>query len=229
VTDATGLQFESLTRTTLSSQVADAISIRIDKGEIAVGAQLPSERSLGESFGVSRVSIREAIQLLMAKGYVEILPGKGTFVIDHEVRKAASLQSWVGGREEELLMMVELRLIVEPGIAALAAEKATPEAVTVLLETARMLSECPRTEISEVDAEFHRQIATMTGNALICELLAASLKSTEPLRERTLQDRDRRLLAARGHVAIAEAIAAGDPTSAHAAMISHLKDAQASL
>lgn len=223
------LEFESLSRTTLSSQMAETISSRIDSGEIASGTKLPSERALCNSFGVSRVSVREAIQLLLAKGYVEVLPGKGTYVVEDRVRKAASLQSWVGGRPLELLMMVELRMIVEPGIAALAAVKATPDAIAALIKTAEALATCPRAEISNVDADFHRQIAEMTGNALICELVGASLTTTDPLRERTLQDHSRRMLAAKGHMAIASAIADGDPEAAHTAMISHLKDAQASL
>lgn len=223
------LEFASLTRTTLSAQVAETISGRIDSGEIASGTKLPSERTLGEAFGVSRVSVREAFQLLLARGYVEVQPGKGTYVVDETVRKAASLQSWVGGREQELLMMVELRMIVEPGIAALAAQKATPEAIAALIEIAEALGTCPRPEISRVDADFHRQIAQMTGNALISELVGASLATTDPLRARTLQDRERRLLAAKGHMAIAKAIADRDPAAAHAAMISHLMDAQASL
>ncbi len=223
------LKFESLERTTLSAQVAETISKRIDAGEIESGTKLPSERQLGEAFGVSRVSVREAIQLLQAKGYVEIRPGKGTFVVEEEIRNAGSLQSWVSGRDRELLMMVELRMIVEPGIAALAAEKATPESANALMETARSLGVCPRAEISQVDAQFHQQIAAMTGNALVSELLAASLETTRPLRERTLQDHERRELATRGHVAVAEAIAMSDPAAARAAMVSHLKDAQSSL
>lgn len=223
------LEFESLARTTLSAQVAETLMGRIDAGEIESGTRLPSERELDEAFGVSRVSVREAIQLLQAKGYVEVRPGKGTFVVSEEIRKAVSLQSWVGGRDQELLMMVELRMIVEPGIAALAAEKATPESAAALMETARALGECPRAIISQVDAQFHRQIAAMTGNALIEELLSASLGTTEPLRKCTLQDRKRRELATRGHVAIAAAIARANPSAAHAAMVSHLRDAQSSL
>jgi GntR family transcriptional repressor for pyruvate dehydrogenase complex len=223
------LEFESLTRTTLSAQVAETIIARIDAGEIASGTKLPSERELCDAFGVSRVSVREAIQLLQARRYVEIHPGKGTYVVDEEVRKAGSLKPWVGGRDRELLLMVELRMVVEPGIAALAAEKATPEAAAALMQTARWLADCPRAESSQVDAQFHRQIADMTQNALIAELLSASLVTTEPLRERTLQDRKRRDLATRGHVAIAEAILRSDPAAAHAAMVSHLKDAESSL
>lgn len=229
MTQSDGLEFDNLTRATLSSQVAEMIMGRIDNDQIEEGTKLPSERALGDAFGVSRVSIREAIQLLQAKGYVEILPGKGTYILSKDVRKAGSLQAWVGGREEELLMMVELRLIVEPGIAALAAKKVTPEAAATLLETAERLSTCACADISEVDASFHRQIAYMTKNSLIAELLGASLKTTERLRDRTLQDGQRRELAAHGHLKIAKAIAKGDATAAHAAMVQHLNDAEASL
>lgn len=223
------LQFDVIPRATLSSQVAETIKARIDSGEIPPRTRLPSERGLSEAFGVSRVAIREAIQLLQAREYVEIRPGKGTFVVDPVVRNASTLQSWVGARDDQLEMMVELRMVVEPGIAALAAEKSCPAAAAELLALAHRLEECAAEDASATDSDFHRMIARITGNDLISELLSACLDRTEPLRMRTLKDAGRRHLAVQGHIAIARAIAAGDPAAARAAMTSHLADARASL
>lgn len=225
----TVLAFEAIPRATLSSRVAETVRERIERGEIAPMTRLPSERELSTAFGVSRVAIREAIQMLQAQGYVEILPGKGTFVVAPEARGASSLRSWVGGRDESLQLMVELRMVVEPGIAAAAAEKIRPDSAEELLRLARLLDEVPPDEVSEADAAFHRLIASITENALIGELVAACLNRTEPLRERTLQDAPRRALAVRGHLAIAKAIAGGNADAARDAMIAHLEDARQSL
>ncbi len=223
------LQFDVIPRATLSSQVAETIKARIDSGEIPPLARLPSERGLSEAFGVSRVAIREAIQLLQAREYVEIRPGKGTFVVDSGIRNASTLQSWVGSRDDLLKMMVELRLVVEPGIAALAAGKSQPEAAAELLSLAHKLDKCSTEDASVADSDFHRMIARITGNDLISELLSTCLDKTQPLRVRTLKDVERRHLAVQGHIAIAKAIADGDPAAASAAMTSHLADALASL
>lgn len=223
------LKFDVIPRATLSSQVAETIRARIDSGDIPPRTRLPSERGLSEAFGVSRVAIREAIQLLQAREYVEIRPGTGTFVVDPAIRNASTLQSWVGARDDQLEMMVELRMVVECGIAALAAEKASPAAAAELLTLARKLEECAPEDAPVADSDFHRMIARTTGNDLISELLSACLDITKPLRVRTLKDAGRRHLAAQGHIAIALAIAAKDPVAARAAMTSHLIDARASL
>lgn len=223
------LGFDELPRVTLSAQVADKIRHRIETKGLEVGERLPSERELSEVFRVSRVAVREAFQLLQAQDYVEIRQGKGAFVVDRQVRQASSLQAWVGQRDDDLVMMIELRMIVEPGVAELAARKVTEEQGRQLLATARSLASCKMSDLSETDALFHRQIAQVTGNALVSELLSTSMDITAPLRTRTLKDRERRDLAAQGHLAIAEAIARNDPQGARDAMVAHLNDARASL
>ena len=126
-------------------------------------------------------------------------------------------------------MMVELRGIVEPGVAKLAAINASKEDAAVLLEKAKLLETCSDKDLSSTDADFHQEIARLTGNELICELVEACLKKSEPLRERTLKDRGRRELAASGHLAIAKAIAEGNSDKAHEAMLKHLDDADKSI
>ncbi|WP_421858091.1 FadR/GntR family transcriptional regulator [Oricola sp.] len=222
-------QFDTLKRAPLSFQVANKIRERIESGEIEPSAQLPSERELSESFSVSRVAIREAIQLLQAQRFVEVRHGKGTYVVEPAVRSASSLDSWIGQREEALRMMVELRKIVEPGIAELAARKATPERAARLIELARRLETAPPETLSQTDADFHREIAAITENTLVDELLRSCLDRTEPLRLRTLRDTSGRDLAASGHLAIAQAIAAGDPDAARLAMEAHMNDALRSI
>ena len=221
--------FETLRRAPLPVQVAGMIRERIESGAIEPETQLQSERKLSETFSVSRVAVREAIQLLQAQRYVDVHHGKGIYVVDPAVRKASSLDSWLSGRDESLSMMVEMRRIVESGIVELAAQKVTAEGAQRLIDLARELETGPLDELSEIDARFHREIAALTENILVIELLATCLERTEPLRMRTLRDAHGRELAARGHLAIAEAIAAGDAAGARKAMEDHMNDAMRSI
>eukprot|EP00752_Nemacystus_decipiens_P019635 g17691.t1 len=221
--------FEPIARASLSSQVADAIRSQIDTGSIAANSRLPSERELAASFQVSRVAVREAIQMLQAKGYVIVRPGKGTFAVSPSERSITYLQDWISGHDDDLRRMVELRMIIEPGVAALAAQRATQQDADELLESARALSTCTQADASRVDAAFHARLALITGNPFITELLNAALDITEELRSRTLKDSERRKLAEIGHLALAEAIATGDEAAARQAMLKHLQDAADSI
>ena len=219
------LEFENLKRAPLSHQVAEEIRRRIDDGDLAPNTLMPSERSLSESFAVSRVTVREATQLLQAQNYLNVVHGKGSYVVEPAIRQESSLNNWMSGRQESLKMMVELRQLVEPAIAALAAEHITPAQTERLFELARRLEQEPTQTVSAVDALFHREIATCTGNTLVGELLDMCLARTEQLRLRTLGNKDGQKLAAAGHMAIARAIASGDAEASRKAMEAHMDDA----
>lgn len=222
-------QFEPIARASLSSQVAQAIKSQIDTGDISPESRLPSERELANSFQVSRVAIREAIQMLQAKGYVVVRPGKGTFAVSPAERSITYLQDWISGHDDDLRKMIELRMIIEPGVAALAAQRASQQDAQDLLASARALSTCSQADASSVDADFHKRLALITANPFITELLNAALEITENLRGRTLKDSGRRELAQQGHLALAQAIASGDANAASQAMLKHLQDAAASI
>jgi len=218
-----------LKRATLPVQAAEAIQAQIESGAIQPNQLLPSERVLAESFDVSRAAIREAIQLLQAKSFVDVRQGKGSFVVDPAKRSASSLATWMGGGSRPLHKMVELRRIIEPGIAELAAQNAKPADARVLVDLAETLGSCDRSDLSSTDAEFHREIARLTGNELVAELLSVALDLSEPLRQQTLRDRGGRRLAAEGHMKIARAIADGSADEARKAMLDHLGDASRSI
>jgi len=227
--DESNPEFASLKRATLPVQAAEAIQVQIEAGAFQPNQLLPSERALAESFNVSRTAIREAIQLLQAKGFVDVRQGKGSFVVDPAKRSASSVATWMGGASRPLQKMVELRRIIEPGIAELAAENASASDVHILIGLAEDLGNCDRSDLSSTDAEFHREIARMTGNELVAELLSAALDLSEPLRQQTLRDRGGRKLAAEGHMKIARAIADGSAEGARKAMLDHLSDASRSI
>src|SRR5512145_1357854 len=109
----------------LADQLVRAMQARIDAGDLAPGARLPTEHALGERFGVSRAVVREAIARLKADGYVETRQGAGAFVADEP--GLASFRLAPDGRVEpdELGQLFELRAAVEVATARLAAGRRT--------------------------------------------------------------------------------------------------------
>lgn len=119
------ITFTKIQSVTTARQVIDQIVQAIRSGHYQVGDRLPSERQLAELLGISRPTLREAITTLATLGVLEIQTGVGTFVrsatIDENLAiRAAELLS----TEESPLHALETRLLLEPGIAALAAERA---------------------------------------------------------------------------------------------------------
>jgi len=116
--------FTKVQTTTTARQVIDQIVEAIRNGDYSTGDRLPSERQLAEMLGISRPTLREAITTLATLGVLEIRTGIGTFVrstsIDENLAyRAADLLT----TEESPLYALEARLLIQPGIAALAAER----------------------------------------------------------------------------------------------------------
>src|SRR3989454_9357 len=122
-------------------QVAEQIEKRILGGELRSGDRLPTERELSEQFHVSRTAVREAMKTLAQRGLVDMRPGRGTIVIDgtsQAMRHSMGLMMKVGqaGSSESL---VEVREIIEPEIAALAAVRATNEQIAGMREAVEVM------------------------------------------------------------------------------------------
>src|SRR5947209_1142112 len=115
--------YEAIQSERLYEKIVEQIERRIWSGELKVGDQLPAERELGDQFHVSRTAVREAVKALREKGLVEVRPGRGTFVTNgtsQAVRDSLGLMMKfsLGNGSREI---VEVREMIEPEIAALAA------------------------------------------------------------------------------------------------------------
>src|SRR6267378_5758298 len=123
---AGGMAVYKLVRTSrLYEQIVQQIEESILKGALKPGDQLPAERELAQRFGVSRTAVREAVKALREKGLVEAYSGRGTFVTDgtsQAIRKSLDLMLRIG-QQEGPKYLAELRQILEPEIAALAAKR----------------------------------------------------------------------------------------------------------
>lgn len=116
--DATG-SFTSIKVVSRSTEVKSQLRRAIESGDYKPGEQLPSERELGEMFGVSRVSVREAIRALEAIGLVEVYQGRGCFVSRGPVdRFPRTLLSWLQLHGTEVIELIKVRAALDALAAA---------------------------------------------------------------------------------------------------------------
>ena len=143
--------FSHLKNKLLAEQVEDQIYHYILDTPIEPGAKLPNEFELGEKFGVGRSTIREAVKLLSSKGIVEVRRGSGTYV----VTTTKGLRS-VKDKNRLALDLVNVRLLLEPGIAAMAARNATEEDIERLRRLCERVDMFPNSEHIEVVGSLSR-------------------------------------------------------------------------
>jgi GntR family transcriptional repressor for pyruvate dehydrogenase complex len=211
----------------LYEQIVSQIEQRIAKGELKVGDQLPAERELAEQFAVSRTAVREAVKALREKGLVEILPGRGTFITNgttDKIRNSLGLfmkfETTKGAAN-----LVEVREILEPEIAAIAATRITDEFITAMRDAVAIMDTAlDNVDVFvEADLDFHLALAEATQNPIIPLLM-------DPIIELLREQRKRTGLVngglARGqyhHKIILDAVIKRDPQAARLAMQNHLK------
>ena len=165
------------TRRSLHGQVAHEIGVRILGGELAPGSLLPSEAALGDQLNVSRTSLREGIKLLTAKGLVESRPKTGTRVLGRD-RWNMFDRDVLGWRLEVLPTativedLFEIRRMIEPSAAALAAERGVSQEIADIQRAydAMVAARADPAVVVGPDLEFHRSILVATQNELLISL-----------------------------------------------------------
>ncbi len=217
----------------LSERVAEHLGRRIVAGRPAPGAALPSEFELCASLGVSRPALREGLRLLAAKGLIVTRRKLGTMVrpqADWNMLDAAVLTWHLAAAPTDAFVtgLFELRRIVEPPVAALAAGRATAPDIATLAAALDDMALCATTAHDPVaaDLRFHEAVLASAGNpflasfgAAIESALSASFRlSWDPAARAT----DRSLAQ---HEAVLDAIRARSPEQAHAAMTALLDSA----
>jgi DNA-binding FadR family transcriptional regulator len=195
----------------------------IATGGLAAGERLPSERELAVTLGVSRSSLREAMHELETKHLIERKPGRGTTVLGRSAGVDELLLLEAGASDLE--HAVELRLIIEPSVASLAATRATPANILQLQEVLDKAHEnVAQAESLRLDVEFHLLLAQAAQNPLLATLQSLASEWTGEVRKRSHASREGRRLSVGGHDAILRAVLAQDALAARAAMEEHLRD-----
>jgi GntR family transcriptional repressor for pyruvate dehydrogenase complex len=204
----------------------------ITSGRLRPGDRLPAERDLAVQVGVSRPTVRAGLRALAAMGVVQSRHGSGTFIPSGPPILGSEPLSFLAAlhgftREE----MYEARRILEVGAAGLAAERATPEQLTMLAEeVANLFSAMDDPQRFLVhDIEFHRRVAAASGNPIIATLVEmVSALYYERRRETAALATERNLRdSSEMHRRIFQAIRARDPEAAGAAMNEHLQQSSA--
>jgi len=219
-------------RRKLSTQIVEEILRQISEGEITEGSVLPSELALCTSFSVSRSVAREAISSLAAKGFITVSQGAASVVAPrHEWNILDPDFLKVAGGQEYLRELQEAREQLEPQIAALAAERASEEAIQLLKDLAQeMLHEESDSEIhAGLDIRFHEAIAAATGNAVLFSLHHSLVQLGYVMRVMNAEVPGAIHRAAEWHVHIVEAIESRNPAAAEAAMRLHLNQVRGEL
>jgi len=211
----------------LYEQIVQQIEESVLNGTLKPGDQLPAERELAQRLGVSRTAVREAVKALREKGLVEAYSGRGTFVTDgttQAARQSFDLMVKVG-QQEGAPHLAELRLILEPGIAALAAVRAKDDDLTAMREAVAVMDRAqddPEAYI-EADLDFHLALAETVANPLILSLIDSIVGL---LREQRIKIFNVEGGPQRGqvhHKRILEAMEKRDAEMARAAMRAHLE------
>jgi GntR family transcriptional repressor for pyruvate dehydrogenase complex len=211
----------------LYDKVADMMLKEIVSRRFQPGDRLPSERELGEQFGVSRTVIREAVKALTAKGLIEAQSGRGLRVAAvHSDAVTESLSLYLHGRTIEYAKVHEIRTGLEVQMAAAAAARRTDEDIIEMTKACeQMEAAIGDVDVAAVhDVEFHRTIGRATHNELYVVLLDAVGAALLEVRRANLGLPSASQQTLDHHREILEAIVAGDTAAASDAMRRHLED-----
>ncbi len=218
--------YRKLERGRLYQSIIDEVEGYIISGKLKPGDLLPPERELAERFGVSRTAVREAVKVLSEKGLLDVQQGRGAMVKHHSYDMVVnSLTLCLKLDRSDAQQLLEVRMGLEPEMAALAAERADEVQVD---ELRRLASELRRRtdddpEAVQLDLQFHDLIQESAQNSVgRAMLLSIRGALQELIRSSYALEHESVPRTAQEHSQIVDAIAAREPVRAASAMRKHL-------
>ncbi|MHA7271252.1 FadR/GntR family transcriptional regulator [Arthrobacter sp. HLT1-20] len=210
----------------VTDEAITKIKEMIISGELCAGDRLPPEKELSEKLGLSRSSLREAVKALEIIRVLDVRRGDGTYVTSLEPKLLTEAMTFIVDlhQDESILDIFEVRRILEPAAAAMAAGRITPEQITALRATMENINDETSVEsLVEHDLIFHELIATAANNSYLSSVLDGLSSSTVRARiwrgltqekavDRTLSE----------HAAIIEALERGDAELAKSLLTVHI-------
>ncbi len=227
-------QFKAIKKaTTLSEEIQDRIEKAILEKKFRPGEKLPTEHQLCEMFGVSRTALREALQMLSAKGLISVKKGSGIYIEDYSpqnIIKPMRLYLEMNFDKQYILHLMEVRKMLEPEICKLAARNRSDEDLKALeenLEKFRKINHRNFRLEGELDREFHLIIARATKNPIIPIIVDPIFQLMPKIRTLVYAQIDKAKSAAQEyHQLIFESIRDQNADRAFAAMRDHLRIAE---
>lgn len=163
-----------MAKKTLVDKTSHKLKKYIADKSLVPGDKLPNEYELSTILDAGRNTVREAVRVLAARNILTIKQGAGTFIADNTGIIDDPLGfSFTSDQDKLVKDLMELRLMVEPKIAALAAENASEEQITqlkVITEEIEMAIE-NKEDFSSLDKDFHSHISNICGNSVIATLI----------------------------------------------------------
>ena len=210
----------------LADRVSNQLKESIFQGEYQPGEKIPPELQLVKSFGVSRVIVREAIRTLEQAGLVEIKRGPkgGAFVLPMKHDAVSQvIRDTLRMGNAEVAHIMEVRLEMEPVVAGLAAERATPEDVEILCRGIEDMPDAPGDEYAIWNVNFHRLLAKCAHNSMYDILVNILMDFTEDLILK-IKPSERIIHDTTSHPELLELVRQGDAEGARLKMRLHLED-----
>lgn len=212
----------------LSDQLAVLVGDQIDAGTLRPGDRLPTEQQMALAHGVSRTVVREAMHQLKSRQLVVSRQGSGVFVAAKPLHQPLAFDPAVLASIDAVVHVVEVRRVLEGEMAALAAERATRAQVSTMRRALKAIDAAAAAGLDGVleDLAFHRSIGESTGNPQFRLLLGFLEQYLREGMRITRGNEARRLDFMEAvrveHLAIVDAIAAGDPVRARLVAREHL-------
>ena len=215
--------YEKKDRKSLGAQTEDELMKYILQEPIKPGQKIPNEFELAEKFGVGRSTVREAVKGLVSRGILEVRRGSGTYVVSTTPMDLDPLG--LGAVEDKMALamdLVNVRMILEPGIAEMAAMNATARDVERLRELCAVIEQKIETgeNYIEEDIAFHTAVAKCSGNMVVEQLVP--IIDTAVMMFVNVTHRKLTQETIMTHRAVTDAIAERDPMGAKSAMMMHM-------
>ena len=219
----------------LPTLISERLRSQIAAGILAPGERLPAQRELAASLNVSRSALREATAVLESIGVLETFHGRGTFIAKSDpqssLRNAMRPNKTAVIARRELAELCQLRYIVEPASAALAARAIKRKDVrrlhTLCDEADALLENDPSDldTITRLNNELHASIARASGNALLARVIDDLMRLLGEIRRYNLRRPGRARDSWCEHRSIVDALASRDASGAQALMLTHIERA----
>jgi len=222
--------FQAVRKGRRYEQVAEQIQRLVADGVLKPGDHLPPERELAAQFGVGRSSLRDAIRTLEVMGVVQSRHGAGTVILDLDTDAlVVPLASALMRKREMVAELLEVRRMIEPGLAARAAKNATRDEIARMEEILkRQRDKIRRGEPTiEEDSEFHAALMHAARNSVILRVMDVLMDLLRESRARSLQTPGRLEKSYAGHLRILRAIRRRDGAGAEGAVRKHLHEVEA--
>ena len=226
---------QPIKRPNLPEQVEKEVKSLIFANNLKLGDKLPSEEELAKQLQVGRRSVREALRSLQTMGFIEIKHGRGAFVSggrldDYLELLAESINFRLHEEEPTLLQLLEIRKLLEAGIASLSATRATPQNLRTMEETLSQQKEAIRTGdldfFNVADLDFHNAIVKGSQNAVLTAVYNAFSNLMLESRRRTNRIPGLAEESLKDHQKVYLAIKSGNKKLAHSSVFIHIDKAE---